>query len=58
MSHLETKLKHHDLTEKTIGVFFDVYNQLGHQPEFRRLAFRNERKKFRMNPRASAAGTL
>jgi GxxExxY protein len=23
-------LKHHELTEKVIGVFFDVYNELGH----------------------------
>ena len=23
-------LKHHELTEKIIGVFFDVYNELGH----------------------------
>ncbi len=145
MNSLETKLKHNDLTEKIIGVFFDVYNQLGHgflesiyeealnsalkqsgltvarqvpvavwflgqqigdfradlvvddlvllklkaarsielafekqllnylrateievglllnfvnKPEFRRLAFRNERKKIRVNPRASAAGAL
>src|SRR5690348_1320904 len=24
------QLKHHELTEKIIGVFFDVYNELGH----------------------------
>jgi GxxExxY protein len=23
-------LKHHELTEKIIGVFYDVYNELGH----------------------------
>ena len=26
---MNTDLKHHDLTEKIIGVFFDVYNELG-----------------------------
>jgi GxxExxY protein len=24
------KLKHHELTEKIIGIFYDVYNELGH----------------------------
>jgi GxxExxY protein len=23
-------LKHHELTEKIIGAFYDVYNELGH----------------------------
>ena len=27
---LSSSLKHADLTEKIIGVFFDVYNELGH----------------------------
>jgi GxxExxY protein len=28
--HSTTSLKHAELTEKIIGVFFDVYNELGH----------------------------
>ena len=30
MSSSSTNLKHQELTEKIIGVFFDVYNELGH----------------------------
>ena len=27
---MDKKMLHHDLTEKIIGVFYDVYNELGH----------------------------
>jgi len=27
---MQTSLKHRDLTKKTIGIFYDVYNELGH----------------------------
>jgi GxxExxY protein len=30
MQYSSGNLKHHELTEKIIGVFFDVYNELGH----------------------------
>jgi GxxExxY protein len=29
-AHAETRLLHRDLTEKIIGVSYDVYNELGH----------------------------
>ena len=41
-------LKHRELTETIIGVFYDVYNELG-------LLFDNERKKIRENPCKSVA---
>lgn len=30
LKHFESGLKHSDLTEKIIGIFYDVYNELGH----------------------------
>ena len=30
MEKLESRLKHSALSEKIIGVFYDVYNELGH----------------------------
>jgi GxxExxY protein len=30
MKQISSGLKHRDLTEKTIGVFYEVYNELGH----------------------------
>lgn len=64
-----TTLKHHELTEKIIGVFFDVYNDLGHgfleevglllnfglKPQFKCFVFENERKDIRADLRRSAA---
>ncbi len=49
-------LKHRELTEKLIGIFYGIYNELGHgflnfgpSAQFRRYVFENERK----NPRQS-----
>ena len=30
MTQMNTDLKHGSVTEKIIGVFYDVYNELGH----------------------------
>ncbi len=51
-------LKHADLTEKLIGIFFNVSNELDHGfLEFRRYVFENERKNPR-NRRESAEKKL
>jgi len=45
--------KHDDLTQKIIGVFYDVYNELallmnfGHTPRFKRLVMDNASKKLK-----------
>lgn len=48
-------LKHADLTEKLIGIFFSIHRELGHGPsaQFKRYAFENDRKNPR-NPLESA----
>ncbi|MGA7221120.1 MAG: hypothetical protein WBX38_22585 [Candidatus Sulfotelmatobacter sp.] len=61
----ERGLKHAELTEKLIGIFFNIHNELGHaflesicfnfgpNAQFKRYAFENARKNPR-NPRESA----
>ena len=48
-------LKHGDLTEKLIGIFFSIHNELGHG--FRRYVFENA-KKHQRNPRESVEKKL
>ena len=46
-----TELKHAELTDKIIGVFYEVGLLLnfGIRPQFRRLLFDNDRKRIREN---------
>ena len=54
MKEKDSGLKHRDLTQKIIGVFYEVYNELGHgfglKPEFKRLVYDNTRKKRESHP--------
>ncbi len=48
--------KHGETTQKIIGCFFEVYNEL--EPRFKRLIFDNPRKSIRENPCLSEAALL
>ena len=67
----EAGLKHADVTEKIIGIFYEaqllhylksteikvgMLLNFGARPQFRRLLFDNERKKICENPWKSVAG--
>lgn len=53
MNTEKRSFKHGELTEKIIGIFYDVYNELG--SGFLEAIYRNDRKQIRVHPRPSAA---
>lgn len=50
------RFKHGEITQKIIGGFFEVYNEL--EPQYKRLTFDSPRKSIRENPCLSVAALL
>ena len=64
MASEQKNYQHSDLTEKIIGVYYDVYNELGFgfiesvYEEAMALALRSQRKRISVHQRKSAANGL